>query len=193
MKTNSLSSIPTVSSPELVTSQEEGNDSSAGAVGTSSEFWYQHPLLTPGVKVRRGAPSWPVTQILKQGPAVALASVSSNLHSATEAQCTNGLASGARQDRGCGGGRGKSAWWTGAVRASLVTDQQGWKNENANIISVSGQIRSPAMRSRHMHGCRDTSACCYTHKDVHMHAPREKEAVTPQASPRPWMSLLQLQ
>lgn len=104
MKTNSLSSIPTVSSPELVTSQEEGNDSSAGAVGTSSEFWYRHPLLTPGVKVRRGAPSWPVTQILKQGPAVALASVSSNLHSATEAQCTNGLASGARQDRGCGGG-----------------------------------------------------------------------------------------
>lgn len=46
-----------------------------------SEFRYWHPLLTPVVKVggAGGAASWPVTQILKQGPAVALASVSSNL------------------------------------------------------------------------------------------------------------------
>lgn len=71
------------------------------------------------------------------------------------------------------GGQGKSAWWTGAVRASLVTDQQGWKNENANIISVSGQIRSPAMRSRHMHGRRDDECTLlYTKGCAHAHTQR---------------------
>lgn len=41
---------------KLDTSQEEGKDNRAGAVGTGSEFWYRHPLLTPVVKVRRAGP-----------------------------------------------------------------------------------------------------------------------------------------
>lgn len=77
---NSLSNISHCIFPwapiKRVTSQEAGKDNSAGAVGAGSSGTY---ALCSVVKVRRRPPSWPVTQILKQGPAVALASVSSNL------------------------------------------------------------------------------------------------------------------
>lgn len=55
---------------------EEGSKNSTGAVVLVLVLT---PTTHSSSKGQKGPPSWPVTQILKQGPAVALASVSSNL------------------------------------------------------------------------------------------------------------------
>lgn len=79
--------------------EETSTNISTGAVGTWTELWsadtpHSFPESLPAVKVTVGAQGWPLTQILKQGPTVALASVSSNLPALQRRQ-TNWLASGA--------------------------------------------------------------------------------------------------
>jgi len=76
-----------------------GTDRSTDTVSISNELRAadtpsSFPESLPAVKVTVRAQGWPLTQILKQGPTVALASVSSNLPALQRRQ-TNWLASGA--------------------------------------------------------------------------------------------------
>lgn len=77
---------------------QTGTDTSTGTVALdlSSDADTPHSFQEslPAVKVTVRAQGWPLTQILKRAPTVALASVSSNL-CAPQRQQTNWLASGA--------------------------------------------------------------------------------------------------
>lgn len=77
---------------------QTSTDKSIGklALDLSSDADMPHSFLEslPALKVTARAQGWPMTQILKQGPTAALASVSNNLPT-PQRQQTNWLASGA--------------------------------------------------------------------------------------------------